>query len=96
MTSGNLSEEPIAAGNDEARARLGDIADGFLLHDREIVARVDDSVVRLAASGPILLRRARGLRAAAARHCRAEPATAPGRRARTSRTPSRWCRATTA
>jgi hydrogenase maturation protein HypF len=60
MTSGNLSEEPIAADNDEARARLGNVADGFLLHDREITARVDDSVVRPAASGPILLRRARG------------------------------------
>ncbi len=40
MTSGNLSEEPIAADNDEARARLGNVADGFLLHDREITARV--------------------------------------------------------
>jgi hydrogenase maturation protein HypF len=60
MTSGNLSEEPIAAGIDEAFARLGDVADGFLLHDREIVARMDDSVVRSAAAGPVLLRRARG------------------------------------
>ena len=60
MTSGNLSEEPIAAGNDEARARLAKVADGFLLHDREITARVDDSVVRPAESGPIVLRRARG------------------------------------
>jgi hydrogenase maturation protein HypF len=60
MTSGNLSEEPIAAGNDEALARLGAVADGFLLHDREIIGRMDDSVVRLAATGPILLRRARG------------------------------------
>ena len=60
MTSANLSEEPIAAGNDEARARLRLVADGFLLHDREITARVDDSVVRPAVSGPILLRRARG------------------------------------
>ena len=60
MTSGNLSEEPIVAGNDEARARLGEVADGFLLHDREIVGRVDDSVVRVAATGPILIRRSRG------------------------------------
>jgi hydrogenase maturation protein HypF len=60
MTSGNLSEAPIAAGNDEARARLAKVADGFLLHDREITARVDDSVVRPAESGPIVLRRARG------------------------------------
>jgi hydrogenase maturation protein HypF len=60
MTSGNLSEEPIAAGNDEALARLDGVADGFLLHDREIVARMDDSVVRSSALGPILVRRARG------------------------------------
>jgi hydrogenase maturation protein HypF len=60
MTSGNLTDEPIAASNDEARARLGGIADDFLLHDREIVARCDDSVLRPAASGPVFLRRARG------------------------------------
>lgn len=60
MTSGNLSEEPIAAGNAEAWERLGAVADGFLLHDREILGRMDDSVVRSAATGPILLRRARG------------------------------------
>ena len=60
MTSGNLSEEPIATGNDEALVRLGKVADGFLLHDREIVARYDDSVVRVAGTTSILLRRARG------------------------------------
>jgi hydrogenase maturation protein HypF len=60
MTSGNLTDEPIAAANDEARARLGALADHFLLHDREIVARCDDSVLRPAASGPVFLRRARG------------------------------------
>jgi hydrogenase maturation protein HypF len=60
MTSGNLSDEPIAASLAEGRARLGSIADGFLMHDREIVARADDSVVRVAAAGPVLLRRARG------------------------------------
>ncbi len=60
MTSGNLSEEPIAIGNEEAQLRLGAIADGFLLHDREILSRSDDSVLRHAAGGPILLRRARG------------------------------------
>jgi hypothetical protein len=60
MTSGNLTDEPIAASNDEARSRLGGIADHFLLHDREIVARCDDSVLRPAASGPVFLRRARG------------------------------------
>ncbi len=60
MTSGNLSEEPIATGNDEALVRLGEVADGFLLHDREIVARYDDSVIRVAGTTSILLRRARG------------------------------------
>lgn len=60
MTSGNLSEEPIATTNDDARQRLGGIADLLLLHDREIVARYDDSVVRPTGHGPILLRRARG------------------------------------
>ena len=60
MTSGNLSEEPIATGNEEAQTRLGGIADGFLLHDREIVARYDDSVVRPSPTGPIMIRRARG------------------------------------
>ena len=60
MTSGNRSEEPIAIANPEARRRLADIADGFLLHDREIVARYDDSVVRVAGSAPVFLRRARG------------------------------------
>jgi hydrogenase maturation protein HypF len=60
MTSGNRSEEPIATGNAEALARLAGIADGFLLHDREIVSRYDDSVVRSTRTGPILLRRARG------------------------------------
>ena len=62
MTSGNLSEEPIAIGIDEARARLAAVADGFLLHDREIVSRYDDSVVRVTPeSRTIILRRARGL-----------------------------------
>ena len=60
MTSGNLSEEPIATSLDDARRRLAGIADLFLMHDREIVARYDDSVVRMAAGGPIFLRRARG------------------------------------
>ncbi len=61
MTSGNLSDEPIATGNDEARMRLGAIADGFLLHDREIVSRYDDSVVRPTPRGRTVVRRARGL-----------------------------------
>jgi len=60
MTSGNQSEEPIATGVEEARRRLGAIADAFLLHDREIVARGDDSLIRVCDTGPLFLRRARG------------------------------------
>jgi hydrogenase maturation protein HypF len=60
MTSGNRSDEPIAVDNGEARRRLGDIADGFLLHNREILARYDDSVARVAGSAPVIMRRARG------------------------------------
>jgi hydrogenase maturation protein HypF len=47
MTSGNLSEEPIVRDNDEAIRKLSHIVDGFLLHNRDIFMRVDDSVVRL-------------------------------------------------
>lgn len=60
MTSGNVSEEPIAIANDDARTRLAGIADALLLHDREIVARYDDSVLRVAGGNPLVLRRARG------------------------------------
>jgi len=60
MTSGNLAEEPIAIGNDEALVRLSDIADCFLLHDREILHRCDDSVVRVSDREPRLIRRSRG------------------------------------
>jgi hydrogenase maturation protein HypF len=60
MTSGNLSDEPIAIDNDEALTRLRNIADLFLLHDREILSRVDDSVARVVDGAPVLLRRARG------------------------------------
>lgn len=59
MTSGNLSGEPQVIGNDEARAKLSGFADGFLLHDREIARRLDDSVLR--ATPAMVLRRARGL-----------------------------------
>jgi hydrogenase maturation protein HypF len=60
MTSGNLSEEPIAKDNEEALLRLGGIADAFLLHDRDIYVQYDDSVVGLFGGGPAILRRARG------------------------------------
>jgi hydrogenase maturation protein HypF len=60
MTSGNLSEEPIAFRDEEALRRLGGIADLFLLHDREIETRADDSVARLVAGRPVVLRRSRG------------------------------------
>jgi hydrogenase maturation protein HypF len=60
MTSANLSEEPIAIDNDEALARLGGIADAFLMHDREILQRCDDSVMAIVDSAPQLIRRARG------------------------------------
>jgi hydrogenase maturation protein HypF len=60
MTSANLSEEPIAIDNDEALARLGAIADAFLMHDREILQRCDDSVAAVVDGAPQLIRRARG------------------------------------
>ncbi len=60
MTSGNRSDEPQCIDGPEARARLADIADFMLDHDRPIVNRVDDSVVRVMADGPAILRRARG------------------------------------
>jgi hydrogenase maturation protein HypF len=60
MTSGNLSEFPICTANAEASSRLADVADAFLMHDREIVSRYDDSVVRVVAGVPVFLRRARG------------------------------------
>ena len=60
LTSGNLSDEPQCIDNAEARSRLGGIAEYFLLHDRDIARRVDDSVVRVTAGAPRLMRRARG------------------------------------
>ena len=60
MTSANLSEEPIAIDNEEARVRLGNIADAFLMHNREILQRCDDSVAAVVEGAPQLIRRARG------------------------------------
>ena len=60
MTSGNLSEEPIAIQNQEALDRLSQIADAFLIHNRDIYLRSDDSVACHAAGKPRLIRRSRG------------------------------------
>ncbi len=60
MTSGNVSELPIVTADGESRLALGEIADGFLTHDREIVSRYDDSVVRVIGGAPAFIRRARG------------------------------------
>lgn len=60
MTSANPCDEPIARDNDEALSRLSGIADAFLFHDRDILARVDDSVVVLADGGVRMVRRSRG------------------------------------
>ncbi|MEE4609172.1 MAG: carbamoyltransferase HypF [Desulfobacteraceae bacterium] len=60
MTSGNISDEPICIDNAEALARLGGIADDFLIHDRDIYLRSDDSIVRPAAGATRFIRRSRG------------------------------------
>ncbi|MHB0977323.1 MAG: carbamoyltransferase HypF [Candidatus Aquicultorales bacterium] len=60
MTSGNLSEEPIAMDNEEAIARLSEIADAFLLNNRDIYSRYDDSVSRVVKGERAFIRRARG------------------------------------
>jgi hydrogenase maturation protein HypF len=60
MTSGNASDEPMVRGTGAALRKLKNIADVFLTHDREIENRVDDSVARVIAQKPLLIRRARG------------------------------------
>ncbi len=60
LTSGNLSDEPIAHADDDAIARLGPLADGLLAHDRPIHIRCDDSIVRAGQPGLQVLRRSRG------------------------------------
>ena len=60
MTSGNSSDEPICRGNRESLSRLSKLADVFLLHDRDVIRRVDDSVVRSCDDGPVMVRRSRG------------------------------------
>jgi hydrogenase maturation protein HypF len=60
LTSGNLTDEPLATDDEDALARLAGLADGFLTHDREIRARYDDSVTRVVARRESVVRRARG------------------------------------
>jgi hydrogenase maturation protein HypF len=60
MTSGNLSDEPLATDDDDAARRLAGLADAFLTHDREIRARYDDSVTRVVAGRESIVRRGRG------------------------------------
>jgi hydrogenase maturation protein HypF len=60
MTSGNRSDEPQCIDNQDAVERLSELADALLLHDRAIVNRVDDSLVRMMDGAPRVLRRARG------------------------------------
>lgn len=70
LTSGNVSDEPIAYRDADALSRLGGIADAFLTHDRAIHIRTDDSVARVFRGGPALVRRSRGYVP--------EPITVPG------------------
>lgn len=60
MTSANISETPIISSNAEALAELAGVADGFLLHDREIVTKCDDSLIRIYNGRDYPLRRSRG------------------------------------
>ncbi|HSD87788.1 MAG TPA: carbamoyltransferase HypF, partial [Kofleriaceae bacterium] len=80
MTSANPSDEPICASNEEAVARLATIADALLVHDREIATRCDDSVARVIAGKPTLLRRSRGYvpRPIALAHAVEQPVLAVG------------------
>jgi hydrogenase maturation protein HypF len=61
MTSGNRSEEPIVRDNQEALDRLADLADAFLLNNREIMLRADDSIVRMISGRKTVFRRSRGM-----------------------------------
>jgi hydrogenase maturation protein HypF len=61
VTSANPGGEPLVIGNAEARARLHNIADAIVSHDRDILVRADDPVVRVVAGAPLWLRRGRGV-----------------------------------
>ena len=65
LTSGNVSDEPMACDDEDARRRLGPIADVLLTHNRRIETRCDDSVARISAGRPTILRRSRGYAPAA-------------------------------
>jgi len=60
MTSGNISEEPLVSSNEEALEKLSGIADCFLMHNRDIINKIDDSVTRIIAGREAVIRRARG------------------------------------
>ncbi|NCA83255.1 MAG: carbamoyltransferase HypF, partial [Opitutae bacterium] len=60
-TSGNLTDEPICVDNAEALARMGGIADSYLMHDRPIARPMDDSVLAVCGGEPVMMRRGRGL-----------------------------------
>ena len=74
MTSANIHGEPLIKDNDEARERLADLADAWLLHNRDIVVRCDDSVVRACNGYASYVRRSRGAVPAAIRLSQAAPA----------------------
>jgi len=60
MTSGNVADEPLEIDNDQAMRNLSGICDYFLLHNRDIYNRVDDSIVQVIDTKPVILRRSRG------------------------------------
>ncbi|MDQ6980678.1 MAG: carbamoyltransferase HypF [Ghiorsea sp.] len=60
LTSGNISDEPQCIANDEGQQRLSKLVDGYVLHNRDIENRLDDSVAKAMAGSPRVLRRARG------------------------------------
>ena len=74
MTSANISDEPIVYRNDDAPRRLCGIADAYLVHDRRIHTRTDDSIVRVLAGRPMMVRRSRGYVPRAVSLSHAQPA----------------------